>query len=703
MGNHVLEYVIKLTDKVSVVAESVANGVKKMAAKVSGAMNDTARAVESGNKRVEEKFIHTENVLDKMWLAYERLGVKGKDFADAMDVLERRLDNFNKTGQGQEELFKHLKLSMEDFGASEKQVAAGLEMLKANLVETNREVEKGADVGAALGKGFIQAHLAAGILNGNVYSLSRGLAMVANGFKAVNVSAGLLTAVGAIVMLVVSGVQKLIKSLKEQEERMERIKQKKFEEAYDKIAKAQQNLREEMSKTMSAMDEELRHQDAMLQKSKEILKTQIEIERSKRLALAKSDDEREDINTEYNRKSALVDEVAEDKVLQLELDNRRRKLALIEEQQRKNTDALAEYGKTAAQVQADMEERERIASNKARWTSELKYNSMGQPYMAPRLATPDEQARKTQELLDDDDTYQKYKANAEKIRDKMEETKKEIESLGSRALAAQNKIAETQAAQTLAAAKKEARAEKEKADAAKREELRQKKADKEEEKQEKLDAREARKLEKEAQRAQKAAEREAERYQKMLDKEYNAQVKMEEKAAREVARIKKREAKELHDEAVRLAREEVRERERIEREAQVQLAAARRKVAEAWGFYKDKDKLKKHDAEVDADVAAGDQYEKDYHSLTHGVNSGRYAHLKYLADHRGDDAVEAQLSEWRRKKTISVDSEATMRVALANREQAAAQDYAKQTAEATTEARDYLESINDALTSGGEE
>ena len=62
MGNHVLEYVIKLTDKVSVVAESVANGVKKMANTAANAMSRFKRDMDVGP--VEEKLIKTKEVLE---------------------------------------------------------------------------------------------------------------------------------------------------------------------------------------------------------------------------------------------------------------------------------------------------------------------------------------------------------------------------------------------------------------------------------------------------------------------------------------------------------------------------------------------------------------------------------------------------------------------------------------------------------------
>jgi len=167
----------------------------------------------------------------------------------------------------------------------------------------------------------------------------------------------------------------------------------------------------------------------------------------------------------------------------------------------------------------------------------------------------------------------------------------------------------------------------------------------------------------------------------------------EKKSAKESEKI----IKERHKQDVALAKESVKEKTAIENDARTALTEARQQAAQAWGFYKDRDSLVRHNAEVDQDQAARKQYEKDRYSLMHGRYADKFGELKQIARRDGDEGVEAQLAEWRRKKTISVDTEATMRVALSEQEQKEAMRDLQRSAEAAEEARDFLEEIVNEL------
>lgn len=190
--------------------------------------------------------------------------------------------------------------------------------------------------------------------------------------------------------------------------------------------------------------------------------------------------------------------------------------------------------------------------------------------------------------------------------------------------------------------------------------------------------------------AKEKAERER---QRALEAEEKERVRIENAVARERERLRKQELREHRHEL-----EEVyKAAQDAHAEAMDWVSAAKDRASTAWDFYKNRDALTDHIAGMDQEFAARDQYAKDYHSLTHGVHSGKYSHLKSLARHKGQDAVEEQLHEWRRKKLINVDTEATMRVAVANEEQRWAAQYARETAEDSRRSAEALEAIRDII------
>ena len=123
-------------------------------------------------------------------------------------------------------------------------------------------------------------------------------------------------------------------------------------------------------------------------------------------------------------------------------------------------------------------------------------------------------------------------------------------------------------------------------------------------------------------------------------------------------------------------------KERVERvnslsaerqDAVARLNAAKQQTATAWGWYRNRSSLAGQIKEWNADAKAREQYEKDYYSLTHGTKSSLYAEAKHLQRWGHEDKMEERISEWRRKKMLSLNDEATLRVALAQDEEKNAQ------------------------------
>ena len=129
----------------------------------------------------------------------------------------------------------------------------------------------------------------------------------------------------------------------------------------------------------------------------------------------------------------------------------------------------------------------------------------------------------------------------------------------------------------------------------------------------------------------------------------------------------------IHRERVKLMQEEFANRQKSEQDAQARLSAAISQEARAWGWYRNKDSMAAQLAEENADAAAQKQYVKDFSRLK----------WKYR--------------DWRTTDRLSVDEEAVRRVALAREEKAAAQEYARITAEATQSAAQALEAIQTQL------
>jgi hypothetical protein len=191
-----------------------------------------------------------------------------------------------------------------------------------------------------------------------------------------------------------------------------------------------------------------------------------------------------------------------------------------------------------------------------------------------------------------------------------------------------------------------------------------------------------------ASKAESEAKKKAEEAAKSkADAELKAKKEAEEKAAamhdKAMRKAAEDEAKAIKDARLKADKEVMAERKRrlteltaMETDAAKRLAAAQSKVAEAWAWYRDKDKMAAQLKEEKAEAEAQKQFEKDFEDL------------KWRRD-------------WRTAKDLSVDQEAVRRVALAKEEETAAQKALAETAKSTAQAAASLAEIEKVITQEG--
>lgn len=159
--------------------------------------------------------------------------------------------------------------------------------------------------------------------------------------------------------------------------------------------------------------------------------------------------------------------------------------------------------------------------------------------------------------------------------------------------------------------------------------------------------------------------------------------KLQAEKDREIQRIAEAEAKTVkaaqlkaHRDVMATRRKDLERLTALESQAAARVAAAQSKVAEAWGWYRDKDKMAAQLKEEKAEAEAQRQFEKDFEDL------------KWRRD-------------WRTAKDLSVDQEAVRRVAIAKEEETAAQKALAETAKSTAQAAASLAEIEKVITQEG--
>ena len=215
---------------------------------------------------------------------------------------------------------------------------------------------------------------------------------------------------------------------------------------------------------------------------------------------------------------------------------------------------------------------------------------------------------------------------------------------------------------------------------AEKEEKRRKKSEEEEARKQQRLAESQKKLDE--RRAAELAAKEEEEYRKATEKA----IELEEKSRLEMERAIARERERLWKESLKEYTKAYEDATKEESDAQSRLAEAQARERQAWGWYRDKDSLRAQLDEEKANAEAEARFEKEFDSLRRRRSDWRTAAAF------GSGGM----------RELSLDEEAVRRVALAREEQAAAEQYAKETAEATARAAEALEAIQEAIEEGGE-
>lgn len=185
---------------------------------------------------------------------------------------------------------------------------------------------------------------------------------------------------------------------------------------------------------------------------------------------------------------------------------------------------------------------------------------------------------------------------------------------------------------------------------------------------------------KKAAEAEKEAKKKAEAARKAAEAEEKERLRIEKAIAAERERLRKAEMKAYERELTK-AHQAAQEKDAA---AQDRLSTAQEKSRQAWGWYRDKDSLVAQLEEERAEAAAQKQFEEDFEKL------------RSRRDWRSAAAYGSG-----KMGALSLDEEAVRRVALAREEEAAAKEYAKQTAEECARSAAALEAIQNTICTEG--
>ena len=687
-----------------------------------------------GLRAVWEPTDKTAEVFDRLKTRLTEIGVPLSMYRKEMVQLEQTMDAVQRSGDGEDKLLGGARSLFGLMGLKDEQLEQTVESLRELTAErrkTAEEAEKAAAQEAAAQAAQVVAtrrmerqtvvsmsriqnavHLATSVASGNFYGLTRAITLCADKLKFIGLSSGIIAGIGAIGGAVAGAVtvfRKWSASAEEAKKKLDAVREADFNAYIRQMKDALRELGEEMTKTLGAIDKALGRDQKQLTLTRERIKAQIELNRQ--LALeGKDGEEAARINAEFDSSLRGVDRQAADADIALQIeaaqqktDALRKLLEKYEGVERTFTTVVTNTGRTFRVGEGydhqTLAEGEFIASAKGDKVREGGLVAALQSRFNDAAASETDAYGKILKKFVDERLLPHFQriaalknapipntAEAKQGRDMaLEQAQKELELARSDAYQRIPHSADFKAAlrededyQRLRKRLDAIKAELEAAQSA-RDKVREALADAEDREGDLWDTKEIE--ERKADIAVMVEERKQERLQAVKD----------DAARREEQRIR---AQSLSAQLAGLSS--------AGGEAQSRLAAAQSQVARAWGWYRDKDSLRSQIAEWDADAEARRQYAKDYHSLTRGRQSGRYGEALDLSRRGRYDELEDRIGEWRRKKVLSVDEEATMRVALAKDEEHRAQKALDEINEAAQRTADAIESIEAAIAEGGD-
>lgn len=645
--NRIVEYIVQMKDRTTAGLQSALARVKKFGETVTSTMAKTGRAMESGWN--EEKFIHTSRILDNVGRVLDRIGVSGEEFNDVMDTLERQLDRVNKNGGDTTQLFEHFRLSMQEVGMTAQQINSGIEMMKKNLVSAGTS---GAAAGKAIRGDLRTAHMLIGAMNGNVYSLGRAFTFLLGKIKALKLSASTLSMITLGIYAVSEMVSKCVEWWKRKKEAMERIQELRFEDTLKKYSKEQSEVNREMKRTVSHIDMEVERKKILIKHNAKLIEQQIEMNRLAAIQGTKGY-ERDAINKDFDAQKAQLKaktaiqlaevEAAGQTDIDAELAKLEAKLAPIKEKMERQLNDLDKEVKAQEEAKRKDLASERVLSQ---------YFIAGGGVIENRgVYSQEEQKERFETWQAEDEKYRKLRDRRDKLQEQYDGIVDDLKDFADRREKAQMK------AESL---KNEVE---ETASGAEIDEL-------------------------------KALEEAEHDYYDEMERLEKERTKQAEREARERNRVQK----ELFKEAADDYRNTLRELNEEERDATHNLKEAEQKVTKAWGWYKDSGEMQKYIDKQTQELAARQKYQKDVKALERGSWSDELATAKRLNRLGETDKLEEMFAKWRSGSMgLSVEQEATMRVAVAKDEEKQAQKTLEEIRDQMNEASVEFERIADAI------
>ena len=639
--NRLVEYIIEAKDRTAAGIQSAMAKVKQFGDSVSSAVSKIGSKLNGSN--IDEKFIRTTAVLDSVGRALDRMGVSGEQFNDVYDTLERRLNSFNQTGKGAAELMEHFRRSMEDVGMSAKQIDNGIAMLKRNMVGVGTS---GSDVAKDLKSGFRGVHSVISALQGNTMAAGRAFTWLLGHIKGLKVSASALSAISIGVFALTEVVSKAVSWWKEKKRKMEEIQQMRFENTLRAYGEAQKEVNRELKQGNREIENEVARKKLLIETNSRLMQQELEMARVKALE-GTSGAERDAVNRDFDAQAAALKARTEIEKAQVEAAGQTATAELLgklkarlEPQKAKMEEELKTLEKEIAEKDKEGEKLSKIP--------DINVSSM---YFEPAPWTEEDAKNKFENWKAEDEEYKKLKEKRDRLKSQYDGIVDDIEDFADRkhkaelkAQSLQSDAQNTEAEYNISVWKEEEQAL-------------------------------------------------HDFYEDMEEAAENANRELE-RQARERARVEM----ELRREALRDAQQNVAELVQSQRAAYAQLSDAQNKVKEAWGFYKDSGSMQSYIAEQTREMEARKQYEKDIAALERGSWSDELTTAKRLNRRGETDKLEEMFAKWRSGSFgLSVEQEATMRVAVAKDEEKQAQKALEEISEQMSEAMAHFEHISEAI------
>lgn len=509
------------------------------------------------------------------------------------------------------------------------------------LENSTKKVEKATkETGEAFRGEFNPMSTVMAGVSGSVEGVAQQMLGLASRLKSVHMTMMKFSIYAALIMACVKAVKFLSEAFKEAREKSFNLAIENINANAERITAEQEELNKELDESIAKTDKLRDNLNAEIDATEKLTNAQMEYNKALELSLAKTDTERERIERKYSKEQELY--ALENKLAK----NENSRNAIIEKINKagENLRDLGDYDKELEKDQRKANRRLAQATTKIKGVN---YWDVLQKW-APGTEDIDDISEQHSKASDAFTNIGSARVKNAKQVEKTKELIRDLEAKLKELDKSDQEIAiQIQTAKLKAQTKENIATQTEAEEKKKAEEEAQAKADAE------ADA-----ILKEEQRL--AAEHDK-AMRKAAEDEAKAIKEARLKADKEVMAERKRRLTELTT---------------MESDAAKRLAAAQSKVAEAWAWYRDKDKMAAQLKEEKAEEAAQKQFEKDFEDL------------KWRRD-------------WRTAKDLSVDQEAVRRVALAKEEETAAQKALAETAKSTAQAAASLAEIEKVITQEG--